>query len=63
MPLLWLQAKRSRGKIKISKIGTYVNFSDLATDVHDQRRTGECLKACGFEVRKRKSKLALDAAL
>ena len=62
-PLLWLQTKTRNGDIKISKLGTTTNWSDLATKVHDQKRMHECLKACGFEVKVGRSKLALGAAL
>jgi len=62
-PLLWLQTKCSKGEIKISKVSNKVNWSDLATKVHDQKWMMECLSACGFEVLAGKSKLALDAAL
>ena len=62
-PLLWLQTKVRSGSIKISKIGTATNWADLATKVQDQKRTLECLNACGFEVAVGKSRIALEAAI
>ena len=58
-PLLWLQQKTRSTDIKLVKVASALNWSDLATKVHDRRRMDECLRSCGFTLESGRSTLAL----
>ena len=52
----------SNGEVRVNKVPTDDNWSDLATKPHDHKRMMQCLLSCDFVMVSGQSKLVLQAA-